>query len=243
MANNISIKDGSGASVTVATLESGGVHTTQHAASGNVAHDAADSGNPIKIGGKASSSAPTAVTAADRVDAYFDLNGRQFVTADSSAPLPVIGAVAHDAADSGAQIKIGGKVSITPPTAVAAADRADAWLDPQGRQVVQADVAGQHYTRQTAFSSADASGADAAVTAVPSSGKVLVVQRLIISTNTTMNLTFKAGSGGTTLLVIYVLANTPVIIPLGSIGTVDLALYVRASVAGEIRATAWTTEY
>ena len=47
--------------------------------SGNVAHDAADSGNPVKIGGKAASTKPTAVSAADRVDAYFDLFGRQHV--------------------------------------------------------------------------------------------------------------------------------------------------------------------
>lgn len=44
---------------------------------GNVAHDAADSGNPIKVGGKGLDSAPTAVTNADRVDAFFDRQGRQ----------------------------------------------------------------------------------------------------------------------------------------------------------------------
>lgn len=43
---------------------------------GDVAHDAVDSGNPLKIGGKASSSAPSAVADGDRVNAYFDLNGR-----------------------------------------------------------------------------------------------------------------------------------------------------------------------
>ena len=46
---------------------------------GLVAHDAVDSGNPIKTGGKASSSLPTAVSSGDRVDAYFDVNGRQIV--------------------------------------------------------------------------------------------------------------------------------------------------------------------
>jgi hypothetical protein len=43
---------------------------------GGVAHDAADAGKPVKIGGKASSGVPTAVAAADRVDAFFDLHGR-----------------------------------------------------------------------------------------------------------------------------------------------------------------------
>lgn len=45
----------------------------------------------------------------------------------------VDGDVAHDAADSGNPVKIGGKVSRDPPTAVAVNDRANAWLDPYGR--------------------------------------------------------------------------------------------------------------
>lgn len=49
---------------------------------GDIAHDATDSGNPQKIGGKSTSltSEPTAVSAAgDRVDAYFDTKGYQHV--------------------------------------------------------------------------------------------------------------------------------------------------------------------
>lgn len=54
---------------------------TQLQLGGNVAHDAADSGNPVKIGGKASSVTPTAVTASDRVDAYFNTFGEQVIAA------------------------------------------------------------------------------------------------------------------------------------------------------------------
>lgn len=50
--------------------------------SGSVAHDAVDSGNPIKIGGKASTSTPTAVANGDRVNAYFDSEGRLVVLFD-----------------------------------------------------------------------------------------------------------------------------------------------------------------
>jgi hypothetical protein len=46
---------------------------------GAVAHDAADAGKPVKIGGKASSGVPTAVAGADRVDALFDILGRFIV--------------------------------------------------------------------------------------------------------------------------------------------------------------------
>lgn len=48
---------------------------------GSVAHDSPDSGNPIKIGGKVSTSVPTPVAAADRVDAWLNEYG-QLVTTD-----------------------------------------------------------------------------------------------------------------------------------------------------------------
>lgn len=51
---------------------------------GDVDHDAADAGNPVKIGGKASAGVPTAVTANDRVNAYFDTNGYQHTKVDNN---------------------------------------------------------------------------------------------------------------------------------------------------------------
>jgi len=45
----------------------------------DVAHDAVDSGNPVKIGGKAQSAFGTAVAAGDRTDSKFDLQGRLLV--------------------------------------------------------------------------------------------------------------------------------------------------------------------
>lgn len=46
---------------------------------GNVAHDAVDSGNPNKIGGKARQAPPAQVANNDRVDAYLDRRGRVVV--------------------------------------------------------------------------------------------------------------------------------------------------------------------
>jgi hypothetical protein len=66
---------------------------------GDVAHDAADSGAPVKIGGKAAASAPSAVSSGDRVDAYFDTYGRLVINlagvvatgrTAASAALPVV---------------------------------------------------------------------------------------------------------------------------------------------------------
>ena len=55
---------------------------------GNRAHDAIDSGNPLKIGGKAvnMSALPADVGVLDRVDASFDLKGRQLVIVDLAVP-------------------------------------------------------------------------------------------------------------------------------------------------------------
>ncbi len=58
------------------TDANGRLHVTS---SGGVAHDAADSGNPVKIGGKAAQTNPTAVADADRVDGMFDDLGKQVV--------------------------------------------------------------------------------------------------------------------------------------------------------------------
>lgn len=54
---------------------------------GGVAHDAVDSGNPIKMGGRAQATAPSAVADGDRVNAWFDNSGRMQVrgTIDSVA--------------------------------------------------------------------------------------------------------------------------------------------------------------
>lgn len=51
---------------------------------GDVAHDAADSGNPIKIGSQASSARPTAVANGDRVQARYDLYGNAWVVPDAN---------------------------------------------------------------------------------------------------------------------------------------------------------------
>lgn len=63
--------DGSGVTQPV----SGTVAVSSADVVGNVAHGAADSGDPLKTGGKARTSEPTAVDASDRVDAQYDSAG------------------------------------------------------------------------------------------------------------------------------------------------------------------------
>lgn len=62
------------------TVDNGGTFAVQAASAGDVAHDAADSGNPVKVGMKAANAFPTAVANNDRANAISDLWGRQMVT-------------------------------------------------------------------------------------------------------------------------------------------------------------------
>ena len=59
----------------------------------------------------------------------------QRVTIATDDSVPVIGTVAHDAADSGAPIKVGGRARTSDITSVANDDRVDAIFDKSGRQV------------------------------------------------------------------------------------------------------------
>jgi hypothetical protein len=65
--------------------------TSTTAVVGNVAHDAADSGNPVKVGGKAvaHSANPTAVAAGDRTDWYFNRAGVPFVIGGHPNPVSI----------------------------------------------------------------------------------------------------------------------------------------------------------
>jgi hypothetical protein len=65
-----------------ATL-TGGTQVSQ--AVGNVAHDAVDSGAPVKVGGKASSSLPASVATGDRVDTWFGTAGQLVVGTSNDA--------------------------------------------------------------------------------------------------------------------------------------------------------------
>ena len=79
----------------------------------------------------------------------------------SSNPLPVSGAVAHDAADSGSPVKIGFKAETSPKaiTLVADGDRTDGYADADGIQMVKpytsyADIISERVTNTDGSSTA-----------------------------------------------------------------------------------------
>jgi hypothetical protein len=74
---DVTINNAAGASAV--NIQDGGNSITVDgavAAAGDVAHDAADSGNPVKVGAVARTANPTAVAGGDRVDVYADDLGR-----------------------------------------------------------------------------------------------------------------------------------------------------------------------
>jgi hypothetical protein len=131
---------------------------------GNVASDAVDAGNPVKIGGRAETTTPASVADGDRVDAWFSDQGALSVfihptfpvvvsDVDSNpivvqgggvaAALQVGGNIAHDAGDVGYPIKTGGKANAAAPTDVSANDdRVDAWFLRNGAQATVVTAAG-----------------------------------------------------------------------------------------------------
>ena len=68
------------------TVANGGTFAVQAVSAGDVAADSADSGNPVKVGGKAVTALPTAVTANDRANLLTDVYGRPFVRTGTQGP-------------------------------------------------------------------------------------------------------------------------------------------------------------
>lgn len=81
------------ASVPSHAVTNAGTFATQSACAGDVAHDAADSGNPVKAGGRALLSARTAVSDGDRTDVATDAQGRVIVERDGPRDLDVIASI------------------------------------------------------------------------------------------------------------------------------------------------------
>jgi len=112
----------------------------------------------------------------------------------------VSGDTAHAATDSGRPVKIGGKANQNEPTAVADAQRVDAWWDQQGRLVVAplfpANVAsaGAHGPVSVTLTTSS----EATVIAAPGAGSIHVTAIMVGNTSATkVRLDLKEGAGGT----------------------------------------------
>lgn len=125
----------------------------------------------------------------------------------------ITGDVAHDAADSGNPVKVGGKARTTNPTAVADADRVDATFDDIGRQVVVLNQVRDlvvHQHTQIASSSSETT-----IVTAGAAGVFHDLTHLIVTnqTATAVNVTIKDATAGTTRMIIALAANGGAVIP------------------------------
>lgn len=179
-----------------------------------VAHDAVDSGDPLKVGGYAKAAAPTDVSAdADRVNAWFLRNGAQainitaagaLIPGDATTGLAVGGAVAHDGVDSGKPLKTGGRARSSEIAAVASDDRTDFISDLVGKQIVLPYANPENFVSGV-ISSAMTGTTSTSLLAAPASGlRNYITQITVSNSHATVgtDIIIQDGSGGTTLYVI-----------------------------------------
>lgn len=115
-----------------------------------------------------------------------------------------VGNVAHDAADSGAPIKVGGRAKNTDITAVANDDRTDFVTDLVGKQIVLPYAVPENFT-QGAITTAMTATTSTSLVAAPGAGLRNYITTLIVSNSHATvgtDVVIQDGSGGTTLMTI-----------------------------------------
>lgn len=124
------------------------------------------------------------------------------VTNAGSFAVQAAGDVAHDAADSGSPVKVGGQARTTNPTAVADADRSNFITDKLGKQVVVGSIRDLKAQQQTTITS---STSETTVLSAVASTFLDVYGVIVANTSATAcDVTFKDATAGTTRFNIYV---------------------------------------
>ncbi len=181
---------------------------------GDVAHDGVDSGNPVKIGGYAKAAAPSDVSAdGDRVNSWYLRNGAQAVNltaagalipGDATTGLAVGGNVAHDGADSGKPLKVGGRARSSEIAAVSSDDRVDFLTDLVGKLIVLPYANPENFV-SGAITSAMTGTTSTSLIAAPASGLRNYITQITVScahATQGTDIVIQDGSGGTTLYTI-----------------------------------------
>lgn len=190
MADNIDITPGSGA--TAATDEIGGIHYQK-----------------VKPVFGANDTATTPSTGSGTTDS----GTLRVVIPTDQAKIPVHGDVAHDGADAGSPVKIGGYAITAERTAVAAADRVDFIADVTGKQIVLPYANPENFLN----GSGNATGvSDTAIIAAQSAGVRIYVTTLIIYNSSTTSTYVQIKDGSTAKLVVPAPAQSGAIITLST---------------------------
>lgn len=196
----LSIDDGAGSITvdgTVAATQSGtwtlgansGVDigdVTINNASGASAVNIQDGGNSITVDGTVTANAGTGTFA---------------VSMATNTP---VGTVAHDSADSGAPVKIGGRARSSEITAVASDDRSDFVTDLVGKQIVLPYANPENFV-SGAITTSMTGTTSTSLVAAPGAGLRNYITTIIVSNahaTVGTDVAIQDGSGGTTLLTI-----------------------------------------
>lgn len=165
------------------------------------------------------------------------------IAVDTTGKVGIRGTFAEDAAhtsgDLGHQV-LAVRKDVSAVTSGTDGDYSSLVVDEKGKLWVHPTIDVTTGVSGAAFTSSDQSGGVAAVTDAPASGKKLVVVDLIVSVDTAMSVTFTEETSGTTLLVLYMAANTTQHIkPTGKLklATADKKLNVQTGAAGNVACT------
>ena len=138
------------------------------------------------------------------VDGTVTVNAGTGTFAVSMATNTPLGTVAHDSADSGAPIKVGGRASSAEITAVTTGDRTDFITDLVGKQVVLPYSNNENFV-SGAITTAMTATTSTSLVAAPAAGLRNYITTIIVSNSHATvgtDVIIQDGSGGTTLMTI-----------------------------------------
>lgn len=167
----------------------------------DAAHGSGDSGI-MALGVRKDTAAATAGADGDYQPPIFDASGKLWVNA-GTVTASNAGDVAHDAADSGNPVKVGGQARTTNPTAVADGDRTNFIADKTGKQIVVQSIRDLKGVQKTTITSSTSE--TTIVTAAGASVFADLYGLIIANTSATAcNVTIKDATSGTTRAIIAV---------------------------------------
>lgn len=209
MADNVAVTAGSGVTIhadeyTHATLGSGKTQLVK------LVDGTLDSGTAIAAGGGVEAGALRVTIASDSTGVLsVDDNGGALTVDGSLTTVSTVtaltgGGVAHDAADSGNPVKIGGRATSAEITAVASNDRVDFMTDLVGKQIVLPYANPENFV-SGAITTAMTATTSTSLLAAPAAGLRNYLTTIIVSNahgTVGTDVIIQDGSGGTTLLTI-----------------------------------------
>jgi hypothetical protein len=206
MANNVTVKDAAGTNVVQKTTDNAGVHTPHHNVDSSALPTGAATETTLAAGntltGAVTETAPASDTASSGLNGRLQRIAQRLTTI--IAGLFVSGDTAHDAADAGNPVKIGGLARNADQTAVANSDRVNALFDLLGKQITLPYALPENFV-SGAITTAMTGTTSTSLLAAPGAGLRNYITAIVVSNahaSVGTDVLLQDGSGGTTLMTI-----------------------------------------